>query len=167
MTEDEGRDPLPGLADEVLRLHGRLLAANASLGAAEGLTGAQLLVMTAVVNAGRPPTVPQIGRSLGHTRQSVQRVADRLTARGLLAVEENPDHKRAPLLALTEAGRAAHDRVRERSTAWFAQVTAGIDADGMARAAEILHALRVGLEVRLAAGGAAAGTDASSPDRRR
>jgi DNA-binding MarR family transcriptional regulator len=77
--------PLAGLADEVLRLHGRLLAADSDLGAADGLTGAQVLVLTAVVNAGRPPTVPQIGRSLGHTGQSVQRIADALTARGLLA----------------------------------------------------------------------------------
>jgi DNA-binding MarR family transcriptional regulator len=147
--------PLAGLADEVLRLHGRLLAADSDLGAADGLTGAQVLVLTAVVNAGRPPTVPQIGRSLGHTRQSVQRIADALTARGLLASKDNPDHKRAPLLCPTEAGRAVHGRIHERGQAWIARVTEGIEPDGIAGAGQILRALRVRMEADLAAGRAA------------
>ena len=147
--------PLSYLADEVLRLHGRLLAANSDLGAADGLTGAQVLVLTAVVNAGRPPTVPQIGRSLGHTRQSVQRIADALTARGLLAGKENPDHKRAPLLIPTEAGRAAHRRFDERGQAWIARVTQGIDADDIISATETLRALRTRMESDLAEGRAA------------
>jgi DNA-binding MarR family transcriptional regulator len=148
----ENRHPLAGLADEVLRLHGRLLAANSDLGASEGLTGAQVLVLTAVVNDGRPPTVPQIGRSLGHTRQSVQRIADALTARGLLAGKENPDHKRAPLLMPTEAGRAAHRRIHVRGQAWIARVTEGIEPDGIASAAGILRALRARMEADLTAG---------------
>lgn len=150
MTTEHGGQ-LPGLVDEVLRLHGRLLAMNADQGAAEDLTGAQLLVLTAVVNAERPPTVPQIGRSLGHARQSVQRVANALSARGLLACKENPDHKRAPLLIPTEAGRAAHRRVHEGSQAWISRVTAGIDPDSIVSAAETLRALRVRMEADLAA----------------
>jgi DNA-binding MarR family transcriptional regulator len=150
MTTEPGRQ-LPSLVDEVFRLHGRLLAMNAEQGAAENLTGAQLLVLTAVVNAGRPPTVPQIGRSLGHARQSVQRIADTLTARGLLALKDNPDHKRAPLLIPTEAGRAAHSRVHEPSQAWIGRVTAGIEPDSIGRAAETLRVLRVRMEADLAA----------------
>ncbi|HEX3957717.1 MAG TPA: MarR family transcriptional regulator [Trebonia sp.] len=143
---------LPGLVDEVLRLQGRLLALNTDQGAAENLTGAQLLVLTAVVNSERPPTVPQIGRSLGHARQSVQRIADALIARGLLASKQNPDHKRAPLLTPTEAGRGAHSRVHERSQAWITRVTAGIEPDSIANATETLRTLRVQMEAVLAAG---------------
>ncbi|GAB2964097.1 MarR family transcriptional regulator [Amycolatopsis acidiphila] len=138
--------PLPRLVDEVLRTQGRLLAATGDFGAEEGLTGAQLLVLTAVVNAERAPTVPQIGRSLGHTRQSVQRLADALLARGFLAAKDNPDHKRAPLLVPTEAGRAAHRRAHERSRPWAARVSAGIDPAELARAAETLRLLRTRLE---------------------
>jgi DNA-binding MarR family transcriptional regulator len=96
--------------------------------------------------------VPQIGRSLGHTRQSVQRIADRLIARDLLASKENPDHKRAPLLVPTEAGRAAHGRVHERGRAWIARVTDGIDPEDIAGAAGVLRALRLQVEADLAAG---------------
>jgi len=140
------RHPLPHLMDEVLRTHGRLLAATAGFGAEDGLTGAQMLVLTAVVNAQRAPTVPQIGRSLGHTRQSVQRIADALLARGFVATKDNPDHKRAPLLMPTEAGRAAHRRADDRSQSWIARVTEGIDPDELAHAAETLRLLRTRLE---------------------
>jgi len=150
MTTEDARQ-MRGLVDEVLRLHGRLVAVNVDHGAAESLTGAEVMVLRAVVNAERSPTVPQIGRSLGHARQSVQRVANALTARGLLALKENPDHKRAPLLIPTEAGRAAHSRVHQHSQAWTRRVTEGIEPGSIGRAAETLRALRVRMEADLAA----------------
>jgi DNA-binding MarR family transcriptional regulator len=145
----EGWHPLVGLADEVIRLHGRLAAVNGDRGEAEGLTGAQALVLTAVVNAERPPTVPQIGRSLGHARQSVQRIANALIAQGLVASKENPDHKRAPLLLPTEAGRAIHGRLQERAQVWIARVTEGIDPADLVAATETLRMLRERLEADL------------------
>jgi DNA-binding MarR family transcriptional regulator len=147
----EGWHPLAGLADEVLRLNGRLAAVNGDRGETEGLTGAQALVLTAVVNAERPPTVPQIGRSLGHARQSVQRIANALIAQGLVASEENPDHKRAPLLLPTEAGRAIHGRLQDRAQVWVARVTAGIDPGDIAAATKTLRTLRERLEADMAA----------------
>jgi DNA-binding MarR family transcriptional regulator len=147
--EIEDRHPLVGLADEVLRLHGRLVAVNGGRGDAEGLTGAQALVLTAVMNAGRPPTVPQIGRSLGHARQSVQRIANALIAQGLVTSEENPDHKRAPLLLPTEAGRAVHTRLQDRAQVWIARVTEGIDPEDLTAAMKTLRTLRERLEADL------------------
>jgi DNA-binding MarR family transcriptional regulator len=146
----EGWHPLVGLADEVIRLHGRLAAVNGDRGESEGLTGSQALLLTAVINAERPPTVPQIGRSLGHARQSVQRIANALIAQGLLASKENPDHKRAPLLLPTEAGRAIHARLQERAQVWIARVTEGIDPDDLAAATQTLRTLRERLEADMA-----------------
>ncbi|HVW43325.1 MAG TPA: MarR family transcriptional regulator [Amycolatopsis sp.] len=140
------RHPLPLLIDEVLRTQGRLLAATGEHAAEEGLAGAQLLVLIAVVNAERPPTVPQIGRSLGHTRQSVQRIADILLKRGLLACEENPDHKRSPLLVPTASGRAVYDRANKRSRSWITRITAGIDEADLTAATITLRTLRNRLE---------------------
>jgi len=142
----ENRHPLVGLADEVIRLHGRLAAVNGDRGETGGLTGAQALVLTAVINAERPPTVPQIGRSLGHARQSVQRIANVLIAQGLVTSEENPDHKRAPLLLPTEAGRAVHGRLQDRAQVWIARITEGIDAGDIIAATKTLRTLRERLE---------------------
>src|SRR5687768_1571580 len=41
---------------------------------------------------------------VGHTRQSVQRVADLLVADGLAQYHPNPAHRRAKLLQITTAG---------------------------------------------------------------
>jgi DNA-binding MarR family transcriptional regulator len=56
-------------------------------------------------------TVPQIGRRLGVSRQSVQRVANELAADGMASFEPNPDHKASPILALTATGRQALKRI--------------------------------------------------------
>ncbi|MEX5637744.1 MarR family winged helix-turn-helix transcriptional regulator [Parafrankia sp. FMc2] len=130
----------------MLRTQGRLLAASGDIAAEDGLTGAQGLVLTAVVRADRPPTVPQIGRSLGRARQSVQRLADILVELGLLVSKENPDHKRAPLLVPTEAGRAVYARLNERSRSWIARVSEGISEDDLVAATVTLRALRDGLQ---------------------
>jgi len=145
----EDRHPLVGLADEVIRLHGRLVAVNGDREETDGLTGSQALVLTAVVNAERPPTVPQIGRSLGHARQSVQRIANALIARGLVTSEQNPDHKRAPLLLPTQAGRAIHGRLQDRAQGWIARVTEGMDAADLVAATKTLRTLRERLEADL------------------
>jgi DNA-binding MarR family transcriptional regulator len=138
--------PLAELVDEVLRCHGRLLTATANLGTGDGLTGAQLLVLTTVVRADRAPTVPQIGRSLGHSRQAVQRLADALVERGLIEAVDNPDHKRARRLVPTAAGRRAYDRSNARGRDWAARVTEDMSPAELTAAAETLRRLRRRLE---------------------
>ncbi len=51
-----------------------------------------------------PQTVAEIARFMGIRRQSVQRVANVLVARGLAEYRLNPAHKRAQLLACTDGG---------------------------------------------------------------
>ncbi len=141
-----GDHVLAGLVDEVLRCHGRLLTATADLGTEDGLTGAQLLVLTAVVRAERPPTVPQIGRSLGHSRQAVQRLVDALVERGLIETMDNPDHKRARLLVATADGEHAYARSNELSRDWTARITEGMDPAELTTATDVLRRLRHRLE---------------------
>jgi DNA-binding MarR family transcriptional regulator len=136
----------PALVDEVLRTRGRLLSATASFGEREGLTGAQSLVLVAVARAENPPTVPQIGRSLGHTRQAVQRVVDVLAANGFVEFVDNPDHKRARRLVATPVGRAAQQAADDRSRSWAAEVTADLPAADLATTIATLRTLRTRLE---------------------
>lgn len=80
-----------------------------------GQTRANFRVLSAI-EGGR--TIPQLARELGLTRQSVQRVADRLVDRALAAYEPNPGHRRSPLLKETAPGaevRAALDREIRRA----------------------------------------------------
>jgi DNA-binding MarR family transcriptional regulator len=53
-----------------------------------------------------PLTVPQVARRLGVSRQHILRLANELTADGLVEPIANPDHKTSPLLRLTPEGES-------------------------------------------------------------
>jgi DNA-binding MarR family transcriptional regulator len=110
------------------------------------ITGAQLLVLTAVVRADAPPTVPQIGRSLGHSRQAVQRLVDGLVERGLIETRDNPDHKRARRLVATARGGAPTRAATNAVAAGPPRVTEGMDPAELTAAADTLRRLRRRLE---------------------
>jgi DNA-binding MarR family transcriptional regulator len=84
------------------RLNARLLEAAQELAANGGITAAWWQVLGGVLD--QPRTVAAIGRRMGMTRQGVQRVADLLAANHLAEYRPNPEHRRAKLLACTEAG---------------------------------------------------------------
>ncbi|HLL35848.1 MAG TPA: MarR family transcriptional regulator [Streptomyces sp.] len=94
----------------VFRLNGQFLSVAEELAGPAGLTAARWQVLGAVLR--EPLPVAGIARAMGITRQSVQRIADLLVARGLAEYRPNPAHRRAKLLAPTEAGRAAIDRIQ-------------------------------------------------------
>lgn len=136
-------------ADEVARLRGRMRALYADTRAASGLAEMELTVLTAAVNATTAPTVAQIGRSLGHPRQVVQRAANHLAELGLIAFADNPDHKRASLIAPTDAGRALKAADHDRAQAVTRALLARIDSATFAEVAEQLHAIRAEIEAYL------------------
>ena len=112
---------------------------------AEGTTTAQWHVLSAVSDA--PATVSQVARRLGLARQSVQRVADDLLARGDVRPVPNPDHVRSPLLEITGTGSALLDRLWERSrpTRVAMLAEAGISTADLDHAAATLAALAAAL----------------------
>ncbi|MGN6690356.1 MAG: MarR family winged helix-turn-helix transcriptional regulator [Sphingopyxis sp.] len=133
-------------ADEVARLRGRMRALYAATRADSGLPEMELTVLTATVNAASPPTVAQIGRSLGHPRQVVQRAANRLAELGLVTFADNPGHKRASLILATDAGRRLKAADHARARAVTQAVHARVPAQAFAEAAKRLHAIRTGIE---------------------
>ncbi|RFU40038.1 MarR family transcriptional regulator [Actinomadura logoneensis] len=93
----------------VFRLNGQFLRVADDLAGPAGLTAAWWQVLGAVLD--EPLPVAGIARSMGITRQSVQRIADLLVERGLAEYRPNPAHSRAKLLAPTLDGIAAVERV--------------------------------------------------------
>lgn len=137
------------LVDELARARGRTTTAFRSIRASRGLSEMESVVLPAVVNAHRAPTVSQIARSLGHARQVIQRAADALQVRGLIAFEDNPDHKRARLLVPTAQGRATQREGDALGLALAGALTRGMDARQLAETAEGLRAIRIALEANL------------------
>jgi DNA-binding MarR family transcriptional regulator len=147
----DSRHPLVGLSDELIRLNGRLKGLFAGVRRSEGLGDSELTVLNAVVEADRPPTVPQIGRSLGQPRQIVQRAAHSLIEAGLIEAAPNPDHKRAMLLIPSAQGTALKREFDLRADAIAEAVVGDIDADLVRRASALLRDIRRELEARLRA----------------
>ncbi|MFE0788350.1 MarR family winged helix-turn-helix transcriptional regulator [Streptomyces mutabilis] len=123
MSGRERQDLLSRAALGVFRLNGQFLAVAEELARPAGLTAAWWQVLGAVLP--EPLPVSGVARAMGITRQSVQRVADLLVERGLAEYRPNPAHRRAKLLAPTDAGRAAVSRIDPGHAAL---------ADGLARA---------------------------------
>ncbi|GAA2276364.1 MarR family transcriptional regulator [Glycomyces scopariae] len=128
---------LSGMALTVFKLNGRFLDVADALATPVGLTAAHWQVLGAVLEA--PLSVAGIAREMGITRQSVQRIADLLAAKGMAEYRPNPAHRRAKLVAPTPQGR---DAVRRIDPAHAAYADRLCDALGDERAGEVLAALR-------------------------
>src|SRR5918996_1794690 len=99
------------------RANGLLLAAGDVLAAGDGLTAARWQVLGAIALAERPLTVPQIARRMGLTRQSVHATVKRLVGGGLVELLPNEDHRRSPLVRLTERARTKYAPIDRRQVA--------------------------------------------------
>jgi DNA-binding MarR family transcriptional regulator len=99
-----------------------------------------------VVGAASPPTVPRIGRSLGHPRQVIQRACNVLVDAGLIDTLPNPDHKRASLLVPTPRGLEVKARADTLGAAIASSLEAFIDPATAGEAARLLDSMRAGLE---------------------
>ena len=131
---------------EIFRVNGLLLADGNRLATAEGLTAARWQVLGAVALAGRPLTVPQIARRMGLTRQAVQESVNRLLAGALVEARDNLDHRRSPLIGLTELGSQKYTAVDQRQARWINELAAGLKIADLAVAARLLRELGDRLE---------------------
>ena len=110
-------------------------------------------VMGAVALAGRPLTVPQVARRMGLTRQSVQASVNRLLGDGLVQTNSNPDHRRSPLIRLTELGSESYAAVQRRQVGWINELAAGLGVSELSTTARVLQELGDRLDASARSGG--------------
>jgi DNA-binding MarR family transcriptional regulator len=131
---------------QVFRLNGRLLAAGDRLVADLGLTSARWQVLGAISFAHTPQSVSNIARSMGLTRQAVQRTVNELVVSGLAEFAPNPHHQRAQLVMLTKKGSVAFDGAMARQVPWASALGAGVRAKDLATVEHVLSGLTERLE---------------------
>jgi DNA-binding MarR family transcriptional regulator len=100
----------------VFSTNGRLLRAGDELAAPSGLTSSRWQLL-GVVDHG-PATQSEIARTMGLTRQSVRETATALEAAGMIALEQNPHHRTARRVVITQLGRRRLREVEARQAAW-------------------------------------------------
>ncbi|MFJ9099451.1 MarR family winged helix-turn-helix transcriptional regulator [Streptomyces sp. NPDC102405] len=135
----ERQDLLSRSALGVFRLNGQFLTVAEELAGPSGLTAAWWQVLGAVL--GQPLSVAGIAREMGITRQSVQRIADLLVARGLAEYRPNPAHRRAKLLAPTEEGLAAVRRIGPGHASFADRLAEAFGESELAEAVGVLERL--------------------------
>lgn len=117
------------------RLNEALLQAGGGLVRDLGLSSARWQVLGAI-DAG-PLPVAQIARDLGRRRQGVQPTVNRLRRQGLVELRENPNHRRAKLVALTPKGRSVLEEINERQEAWVNALAEQLSVGDLARMASL------------------------------
>ncbi|MGW6582626.1 MarR family winged helix-turn-helix transcriptional regulator [Streptomyces globisporus] len=153
-SEGAGRVPseqdlLSRAALTVFRLNGQFLSVADELARPGGLTSAWWQVLGAVLV--EPLPVAGIARTMGITRQSVQRIADLLVERGLAEYTENPAHRRAKLLRVTGAGRDAVARIGPPHAEFAARLAGEVGAEDLAVTVSSLERLSEALDALTAA----------------
>lgn len=135
-------DPLLSLIEELLRLRSRFEMLFENVHDDSSLSTLQMLIMFSVFEAPTPPTVPQVGRNLGHPRQVIQRAANELVEAGILQTAPNPHHKRAKLLVPTAKAHKMKREAEERAIEIAGSVLDKISARRCSTLTKDLRALR-------------------------
>jgi DNA-binding MarR family transcriptional regulator len=144
-STDNGR-ALGNLIFETLRLAGRLTLSGDALMKDIGLTSARWQVIGVISFLPSPRTVSELARTMGLSRQAIQRMVNDLQADGVVCLLPNPAHKRAPLVDLTEKGRKLHAEAEQRRIPWTEYLVSGLDGHDLKAASSALTALRRRLE---------------------
>ena len=142
-------NPFLQLVDEISRLQGRLKTLFAKFQDATGLSRMEQLVLASVRGSLVPPTVSQIGRSLGFPRQAIQRAANDLEKKGLIEKAHNPDHKRAPLLLATDKGLELKNKSDALALATANAMLGKVDAEMCQQISAEVRQLRKAIEAHL------------------
>jgi DNA-binding MarR family transcriptional regulator len=96
-----------------------------------------------------PAPVSGIAVQLGHTRQSVQRIADLLVEDQLALYRPNPAHRRAKILEITPGGLTALHRMQALFDQLAQRTSAGLEPEHLDLARRTLDDLRRRLETEL------------------
>jgi DNA-binding MarR family transcriptional regulator len=146
MPRTPAGDALTALILEIFRVNGDLLDAGDSLVADLGQTASRWQVVGAIRNT--QDTVSGIARTMGLARQSVQRTVDILAGEGLVEYVDNPAHRRAKLVRLTDKGVTLLRDIAPRQNAWVDGLVNAIKAktSEIEAAHDLIARLRAELE---------------------
>jgi len=125
----------------IFRLNGLLQAEGDRMAGDLGLTSARWKVIGVVALAPGGVTVPAIARTLGQSRQAVQRITDVMADDELVNYVENPRHRRSPLVQLSERGLQVYNALRAVQDPWAIEHTEDISVAELQSALQLIQRL--------------------------
>jgi DNA-binding MarR family transcriptional regulator len=139
-------EPIETLLNEVRMLLHRAVQVAEELHAGEPVSLGMRGVLEFLHRNG-PCPVPEIARRRFVTRQHIQALVNRLLEQELVALDENPAHRRSAFVTLAPGGRRLIARMLEREARYYAGLKLG------PRRQDIVQASRTLREVRRVMGG--------------
>ncbi|MCG8509750.1 MAG: MarR family transcriptional regulator [Rhodospirillales bacterium] len=106
-----------------------------------GLSGSQSRSISHLIEGG-PMTISDLAFERGVSRQSVQVAVSDLVERGFVRLEDNPRHKRAKLLHVTELGLSRFNAAQEAEFEILRKAFPDLDRDDVATAIRVLRMVR-------------------------
>jgi DNA-binding MarR family transcriptional regulator len=137
---------LAPLVNRIPRLYFLLRAVGDALHADLGITTGMRGVMTSLTS--EPKTVPELARERPVSRQHIQTLVNDLTAAGLVETIPNPQHRRSPLIGLTDEGRRRLKEMREREASLLARTAPQVSSAELAAASRLFDLLERDLAAR-------------------
>ncbi|MEZ9656079.1 MarR family winged helix-turn-helix transcriptional regulator [Vibrio splendidus] len=134
------------IALEIFKVSGLLNVEGDKLTEELGLSSARWKVMGAIEKSDDLVTVSQIARIMGQSRQATQRVTDIMVKDGLLTWLDNPNHKKAKLVNMTEKGRDAYNLLDQKQEVWAESGAEGIERDELDKALSTLRKMAIFLD---------------------
>lgn len=131
---------------DIFRLNGRLLIAGDRLVSELGLTSARWQILGAIAYAEQAETVASHARSMGVHRQGVQRIVNELEKEGIIEFQENPNHKRAHLIALTSKGHRLFEAALELQIPWVNKLSEDLNEEDISAIKNLIQQISLRLE---------------------
>ncbi len=135
------------LIDVVWTAH-KLRAVGGTTGSVNAAGGGTWGVLHTLVREG-PMTVPQIARLRPVARQHIQVLANELEEAGLVTFKENPAHKRSKLVALTNKGRAHHDKIEDKMLGLTQELLGDLAPRNIETASDVISQVMQALDQRI------------------
>ena len=139
MQEKEEGRLFTQLTLSVFKLSGLLSSEGDEITNEFGLTSSRWKILGATHLSESAVTVPQIARTMGQSRQAVQRLVDVMTKDGLLTLEDNPNHKRAKYVKLTQKGEETYHQLYEKHIPWAQMCADGLSLNELKTALEVIN----------------------------
>ncbi|GAA1563216.1 MarR family winged helix-turn-helix transcriptional regulator [Dactylosporangium maewongense] len=140
-------DALTDLIIDLLKLNGPLVTAGDRMVAQLGLTSTRWQVLRAIIDAERAQPVAWLARDMGGNRQNVQRIVNDLQEMGFVTLEENPHHRRASLVVLTDKGRRTYAEASRLQAPWANGLSEDLAIKDIDTTRRVLAELRKKLEL--------------------
>ena len=133
---------------EVFKLQGLLNSEGDALTQEYGLSSARWKILGAIEVRSEALTVPQIARTMGQSRQAVQKVVTAMHKDGFLSLIENPNHKRAKLIELTTKGKKAYESLKMKQIPWANKHSEHLNATELKMTLNILKSISNSFELK-------------------